>query len=230
MTTLPSLPAQSVPELLAEAPVPTEHGTFRMLVFRWNDPTAHPGLSNEHLALVMGDVAGRRNVPVRVHSECLTSEVFGSLKCDCRDQLGWAMSEIARQGVGVVLYLRQEGRGIGLANKIRAYALQAQGADTIEANEALHLPVDARQYDVAAAILAMLGVRSIELMTNNPLKIKGLSELGIQVVQRIPVLVPSNPMSQAYLDTKRLKLNHDLPSRPTSEPPRRANGNGKVAL
>jgi GTP cyclohydrolase II len=228
VTTSPSFPPAFSPELLAEAPIPTRHGTFRLLVFRWDDPKAHPGLSNEHLALVMGDVARERNVPVRVHSECLTSEVFGSLKCDCRDQLDWAMGEIARHGIGIVLYLRQEGRGIGLANKIRAYALQAQGADTIEANEQLHLPVDARQYDVAAAILRLLGVVSVELMTNNPLKIKGLSDLGIDVVQRIPVLVPSNPMSQAYLDTKRKKLNHELPSRPVNETSTLRRSNGKT--
>jgi GTP cyclohydrolase II len=228
VTTSPSFPPKSSPELLAEAPIPTRHGIFRLLVFRWDDPKAHPGLSNEHLAMVMGDVTGQRNVPVRVHSECLTSEVFGSLKCDCRDQLDWAMSEIGRQGAGIVLYLRQEGRGIGLANKIRAYALQAQGADTIEANEQLHLPIDARQYDVAAAILRLLGVQSVELMTNNPLKIKDLSDLGIDVVQRIPVLVPSNPMSQAYLDTKRKKLHHELPSKPIHEPIAVHRSNGKT--
>lgn len=197
-------------ETLAEAPLPTRFGRFQLRVYRWDDPAAHPALSKEHCALVLGDVRGRRSVPVRVHSECLTSEVFGSLKCDCREQLERAQSEIARQGFGVVLYLRQEGRGIGLANKVRAYALQAEGADTIEANEQLHLPVDARTYDVAAAMLRELGVESVELLTNNPLKVDGLAELGIAIERRVPVLVPANPHSQSYLEVKRERMQHDL--------------------
>lgn len=174
------------------------------------------GLSNEHLALVMGDVRGKRHVPVRVHSECLTSEVFGSLKCDCKEQLERAQAEVARRGIGVILYLRQEGRGIGLANKIRAYALQALGADTIEANELLHLPVDARQYDVAAAMLRELGIESVELMTNNPTKIEQLQNLGIQVERRIPVLVAANPFSASYLEVKRRRMRHELPNTTSS--------------
>ncbi len=175
-------------------------------------PRRIPSLSNEHLALVWGDVRDQDGVAVRVHSECMTSEVFGSLKCDCKGQLERAQAEIARRGSGVILYLRQEGRGIGLANKIRAYALQAQGADTIEANELLHLPVDARQYDVAAAILRDLGVGSIELMTNNPEKVSALSALGIVVEKRIPTLVAANPFSAPYLEVKKNKLQHELPS------------------
>jgi GTP cyclohydrolase II len=201
-------------ESLAQAPLPTRFGVFDLHVFRWDDPAAHPGLSNEHLALVMGDVRGRRGVPVRVHSECLTSEVFGSLKCDCKEQLERAQAEIARRGFGAILYLRQEGRGIGLANKIKAYALQALGADTVEANELLHLPVDARQYDVAAAMLRELGVESVELMTNNPSKVEQLRALGVQVDKRVPALVAANPFSAQYLEVKRRRLRHDLPSQP----------------
>ncbi len=184
---------------------------FQLRVYRWDDATAHPALSKEHCALVMGDVKDQRAVPVRVHSECLTSEVFGSLKCDCREQFERAQAEIARRGVGVLVYLRQEGRGIGLANKIRAYALQALGADTIEANELLHLPVDARTYDVAAAILKEIGVGSIELLTNNPEKVESLARLGVEVERRLPVLVAANPFSAGYLEVKRRRMQHDLP-------------------
>ncbi len=198
-------------EWKAEAPIPTRHGTFDLHVFRYEDPAAHPGLSNEHLALVRGDIRGQKNVPVRVHSECLTSEVFGSLKCDCREQLEAAQQEIARRGRGIVLYLRQEGRGIGLTNKIRAYALQAKGADTIEANQLLHLPVDARQYDVAAAILRTFDVQSVELMTNNPLKTNALSDLGIVVERRIPLFIEANEFSARYLEVKRERMQHQLP-------------------
>lgn len=208
-------------ERLAAAPLPTPHGVFQLHVYNWEDPQAHPGLSSEHLALVMGEVRGAPGIPVRVHSECLTSEVFGSLKCDCRQQLEAALAEISKRGSGVLLYLRQEGRGIGLANKIRAYALQALGADTIEANELLHLPVDARQYDVAAAILQDLGVASVQLMTNNPRKIAALRELGIRVEKRIALHVAANPFSAAYLEAKRRKLNHELPSRPGNSGARR---------
>jgi GTP cyclohydrolase II len=201
-------------DLLAHAQLPTREGLFDFYVFRdaSNKAQRSVGLSDEHLALVMGDVRGKTHVPVRVHSECLTSEVFGSLKCDCRQQLDAAKAEIARRGFGIVLYLRQEGRGIGLANKIRAYALQALGADTVEANELLHLPVDARQYDVAAAMLRELGVESIELMTNNPDKIDSLRELGIKVEKRVPVLVAANPFSAPYLEVKRRRMQHEIPS------------------
>ncbi|GMV16980.1 MAG: GTP cyclohydrolase II [Polyangiaceae bacterium] len=199
-------------EHLATAPLPTRFGTFELHVYRWDDPKADPSLSDEHLALVMGDVRGERAVAVRVHSECLTSEVFASLKCDCKGQLERAQAEVARRGRGVILYLRQEGRGIGLANKIRAYALQAEGADTIEANQRLHLPVDARQYDVAAAILRELGVESVVLMTNNPAKVDALSALGISVTERLPMLVAANPFSQSYLEVKKKKMRHELPS------------------
>jgi GTP cyclohydrolase II len=199
-------------EHLAQAPIPTRWGVFQTHVFRWNSAETEHGLSNEHVALVMGEVQGASGVPVRVHSECLTSEVFGSMKCDCKQQLEWAQAELATRGQGVILYLRQEGRGIGLANKIRAYALQAQGADTVEANELLHLPVDARQYDVAAEMLRALGVQSIQLMTNNPEKVEQLVRLGIHVEQRLPAIVDANPFSAPYLEVKRRRLRHDLPS------------------
>ena len=199
-------------EHLARAPLPTRFGTFELRVYRFDDPEADPSLSDEHLALVRGEVRGQSAVAVRVHSECLTSEVFASLKCDCKGQLERAQAEIARRGAGVILYLRQEGRGIGLANKIRAYALQAEGADTIEANQRLHLPIDARQYDVAAAILRDLGIESVLLMTNNPTKVDALSALGITVEDRIPMLVAANPFSQSYLEVKKKKMRHELPS------------------
>lgn len=205
-------PSGGAIEPLAQAPLPTRYGTFQLRVFRWDDPSAHPALSREHCALIMGDVRGRRNVPVRVHSECLTGEVFSSLKCDCRDQFDHAQAAIAKHGFGVILYLRQEGRGIGLANKVRAYALQAMGADTVEANELLHLPVDARTYDVAAAMLRELGVESIELLTNNPAKVDELRLLGITVEKRVPVLIPANPFSADYLEVKRRRMQHELPT------------------
>ncbi|MGH7280700.1 MAG: GTP cyclohydrolase II, partial [Polyangiaceae bacterium] len=171
--------------------------------------------AREHVALVYpqnGDgIRGARALPVRVHSECMTSEVFGSLKCDCKAQLEWAMAEIARQGAGAILYLRQEGRGIGLANKIRAYELQARGHDTVDANRMLGLPDDARNYDVAASMLDYLGVESIRLMTNNPEKVRAMRALGVQVDDRIPIVVEPNTFSAGYLETKRLRMAHDLP-------------------
>lgn len=196
------------PKLLvdAEAPLPTRHGLFQVLVFRYADDG-----DKEHVAVVSGDVSGAHDVPVRVHSECLTSEVLGSLKCDCNEQLDFALSYIGRRGPGVVLYLRQEGRGIGLANKIRAYALQARGVDTVDANRALGLPDDSRQYDSAVAMLMHLGVRSVRLMTNNPEKVTALRALGITVREQIPVLIAPNPYSVNYLETKRLRMNHALP-------------------
>jgi GTP cyclohydrolase II len=214
-----SEPVTPALEQLAEAPIPTRFGLFSLKVYCWDDPLAHPALSKQHCALVMGDLKGRRNVPVRVHSECLTSEVFGSLKCDCREQLERAQAEIAKRGFGAVLYLRQEGRGIGLANKVRAYALQAEGADTVAANEQLHLPVDARTYDVAAAMLRQLGVESVEIMTNNPKKVESLQRLGIVIDRRLPVLVPATPFSAGYLEAKRRLMQHELPSSPAVSPP-----------
>jgi GTP cyclohydrolase II len=175
---------------------------MRMVVFRW-------GEEHDHVALVRGDPSGD-DVLVRVHSECMTSEVFGSLKCDCAEQLDDSMSLVAAEGRGVIVYLRQEGRGIGLANKIRAYALQAKGADTVDANRALGLPDDARRYDAAAALLRALGVRSIRLLTNNPAKLEGLMGLGIAVRARVPIVVRAQLWSEAYLRTKAQRMNHLL--------------------
>ena len=198
-------------EILAQAPVPTRAGMFDMIVFRSGEPSAESGLSPDHVALVMGEVRGRSSVLVRVHSECLTSEVFGSLKCDCRDQLEAAQAEIARRGQGVLVYLRQEGRGIGLSNKIRAYDLQAQGHDTVDANRLLGLPDDARDYGPAAAMLEHLGVGSVQLMTNNPLKVQAMRQFGMQVESRAPSVVGANPFSASYLEAKRRRMGHSLP-------------------
>jgi GTP cyclohydrolase II len=197
---------------LASSPLPTSFGTFDTYVFRSvANHDGGEGGEKEHVALVYGDVRGAHELPIRVHSECLTSEAFGSLKCDCKEQLDFALAEIARRGRGAVLYLRQEGRGIGLANKIRAYELQSRGADTVDANRILGLPDDARRYDVAADMLDYLGVASVRLMTNNPAKVTALRELGVEVAGRIPVIVPSNPLAARYLDTKRRRMDHDVP-------------------
>jgi len=194
---------------IASASLPTKHGQFETHVFQGNSAEGTP--SAEHVALVFGKVTGNERVPVRVHSECMTSEVFGSLKCDCRDQLEAAMAEIARRGAGAILYLRQEGRGIGLGNKIRAYALQSRGHDTVDANRLLGLPDDARGYEVARDMLVHLGIKSVRIMTNNPDKIAKLRALGVSVVGRLPVVVPANPHSAGYLEAKRLRMAHDLP-------------------
>ena len=153
---------------------------------------------------------GKSEVPVRVHDECFTSEVLGSLKCDCKDQLGFAMDLIQRKGCGVVIYLRQEGRGIGLANKIAAYALQEEGHDTVDANRLLGLPDDSRRYDQAAAMLAELGVRSVRLMTNNPRKVARLDAEGVRIAGRIPVLIKANSHSAGYLAAKHERMGHQL--------------------
>jgi len=208
----------------AEAKVPTRFGEFSTIVFNFGgatpaqnangggDGSIESNLSPDHVALVMGDVRGQTGVLCRVHSECLTSEVFGSLKCDCKEQLENAQQEIAARGVGIVLYLRQEGRGIGLANKIRAYQLQSVGHDTVDANRILELPDDAREYDCAASMLDYLGAKSIELMTNNPAKVDALRALGVEVHGRRPSLIRPNAFSRNYLEAKRLRMNHTLPA------------------
>ncbi len=185
----------------AHTRLPTKYGTFDVRVFR-------DAAGAEHLAISRGALDGGENVVVRVHSECLTSEVLGSLKCDCAAQLETALAAIARTGRGCVLYLRQEGRGIGLGNKIRAYALQEAGADTLEANRLLGLPDDDRAYDVAVDMLRGLGVRSVLLMTNNPLKLEGLAAAGMNVRGRVPCLVGLNPVNRGYLETKAARMGH----------------------
>ncbi len=167
----------------------------------------------EHVALVTGDVGGG-DVLTRVHFECLTSEVFGSLKCDCRDQLDLACARIAQEQRGLLIYLRQEGRGIGLADKIRAYALQENGLDTPDANRALGLPEDTRGYDAAAAVLKKLGVTSVRLLTNAPEKLRALESLGVEVRSRVPIVPGARPESAAYLSAKRDRLHHLLPPLP----------------
>ncbi|WP_332815988.1 GTP cyclohydrolase II [Ramlibacter sp.] len=187
---------------MASARMPTAHGDFDMHVFRDAEGA-------EHAALVRGDVAGREDVPVRIHSECLTGDVFGSCRCDCGEQLQSALRHVAASRCGVVIYLRgHEGRGIGLANKIRAYGLQQCGRDTVEANTDLGLPVDARSYAAAAAILHELGLRSVALITNNPDKLAAMADLGVHVQGRIASAATANRHNAQYLRTKREKLGH----------------------
>ncbi len=188
---------------VSEARIPTQHGDFAAHVFE-------SGLDAvEHIAFVRGDVAGKENVLVRVHSECLTGDVFGSLRCDCGPQLDRAMELVAQAGEGVVVYLRgHEGRGIGLGHKLRAYALQESGRDTVEANEDLGLPVDSREYGIGAQMLVDLGITTMRLLTNNPAKYGGIDGYGLQIVERVPLAITPNPENIAYLRTKRDKLGH----------------------
>lgn len=185
----------------SEAEIPTDYGAMRVVVYR------EPGSELEHCAIIHGDVRGHANVVCRVHSECFTGEVLHSLKCDCREQLDIALRSIVEAGRGIVVYLRQEGRGIGLGNKIRAYALQQEGADTVDANRLLGFAVDLRRYHCASAILADQGVESVSLLTNNPDKIQALRDDGV-VVSRVPMIVEENVHNRDYLDTKRDRLGH----------------------
>ena len=189
---------------VAQAKLPTRFGEFIAMAYKSSVD------ANEHVALVKGDISGDSPVLVRVHSECLTGDVFGSLRCDCGDQIGLAMQKMDEEGKGVFLYMRQEGRGIGFHNKIRAYALQDQGMDTVEANIALGFPPDLRDYGIGAQILVDLGLHNIRLLTNNPKKVVGLESYGLKIVETMPLIAPSNPYNIHYLETKQKKLGHIL--------------------
>jgi len=189
---------------IAEAKLPTKYGEFTAVAYKSDiDP-------DEHLALVMGDISTDEPVLVRVHSECITGDVFNSLRCDCGEQIGLAMQSIADEGRGVFLYMRQEGRGIGFHNKIRAYALQDKGMDTVEANLSLGFAPDLRDYGIGAQILAELGLHQIRLLTNNPKKVIGLESYGLKVVETVPILTPPNQYNRRYLEAKQKKLGHRL--------------------
>ena len=189
---------------VAEARLPSRYGDFRVLAFE----CAEDGL--DYGVMARGELFGAENVPVRLHSECFTGDVMGSLKCDCRDQLEAALTYVGNSEKGAVLYLPQEGRGIGLANKIRAYALQDRGLDTVEANIALGFPDDLRRYDTAAEIIRLLGIRSVALLTNNPAKRAGLEGYGLSIVDRVPLEMIPTDDNREYLRTKRDRMGHQL--------------------
>jgi GTP cyclohydrolase II len=195
-------PGKVCVQIVAVAQLPTRFGNFQIVAFLNNRD------QKDHIAIVHGDVVGHSDVPTRLHSECLTGDVMGSLRCDCRDQLEAALQRIAAEPRGVVLYMRQEGRGIGLANKVRAYALQDAGMDTVEANLALGFRDDERDYAVAAHMIHSLGLASVKLMTNNPGKVAQLEQHGVKVTSRLPHLLPANPHNRFYLETKGKRSGH----------------------
>ncbi len=195
---------ESMAHFVTKVEMPTKHGNFQAYGF------THKITGKEHMALVMGDIKNNQPVLVRMHSECLTGDVFGSLRCDCGEQLNEAMKRIAEAGSGVVIYLRQEGRGIGLMNKLKAYKLQDAGMDTVEANEALGFAPDMRNYTISGEILAYLGVQKVKLMTNNPDKINSLNEFGVEVVERIHIEMNHHEKNHFYMETKALKMGHIL--------------------
>lgn len=188
--------------LVSMANLPTRFGKFEISVFQNNKD------EKEHIAITRGNLKNATEVPVRLHSQCQTGDIFGSLRCDCREQLEYVLKKFSEVDRAVILYLKQEGRGIGLANKIRAYNLQEQGLDTIEANNALGFPDELRSYEIAASMLKLLDVGSIILYTNNPKKIEGLKTQGIKIVRREPVQIPPNPFNEHYLKTKKNKAGH----------------------
>lgn len=198
--------------LSVHAGLPTRYGSFRIHAFQC------PASGEDHVALVKGSIAARENVLVRLHSECLTGDVFGSKRCDCGAQLDAALRKIGRAPRGVLLYLAQEGRGIGIANKIAAYHLQDHGVDTVDANRMLGFPADLRSYKCAACILRVLGVKSVRLMTNNPAKIEELESNGVRVTSRIPLEMPATATNLRYLRTKRDRLRHLLQTRTVTAP------------
>jgi 3,4-dihydroxy 2-butanone 4-phosphate synthase/GTP cyclohydrolase II len=191
-------------ERLEVVKLPTDYGDFELVLYRSQTDNQH------HLALVKGVVAGQENVLVRVHSECLTGDVFGSLRCDCGPQLHQAMRQVAEEGRGVIVYMRQEGRGIGLAPKIKAYKLQEEGLDTVEANKRLGFPMDLREYGLGAQILVDLGLKTIRLLTNNPKKVVGLEGYGLEIVEQVPIRIKPNRHNRQYLKVKQQKLGHLL--------------------
>tara|TARA_B100001123_G_C15345552_1_gene1036913 strand:+ start:10066 stop:11271 length:1206 start_codon:yes stop_codon:yes gene_type:complete len=199
---------ESLVERAGESLLPTKHGDFRAYGFKSSID------SDEHIALVMGEIKEDEPVLVRVHSECVTGDAFGSLRCDCGEQVDLALQQIAKEGAGVFLYMRQEGRGVGLHNKLRAYALQDTGMDTVEANQKIGFPPDLRDYGVGAQILVDLGVRKAKLLTNNPRKIVGIDAYGLEIVERIPIVVSPNDFNRRYLETKRDKMGHLLDQLP----------------